>query len=233
MDVDKALGVIEQVLLPKQLSPTEQFVLRQSWYGRKYEEMAQECGYGSVYIKEIGSKLWHDLSQVLGKRVTKKNLHLLIQDYCQNGTDESEAGIEQTSSNCQAENHAQILVSITKIELPGDPLPLNSPLYVNRPPLEELTYSEISQPGSVISIKAPTKMGKTSLLNRVIAYAKDQGYKTVCLDLREADSSIVISLNKFLRWFCFNISRQLNLTPKVDDYWDDDMGSKISCKLYF
>lgn len=72
MDLDEALELIEQILLSRQLSSTERFVLRQSWHGRTYDEMARDCGYGSVYIKEIGSQLWHSLSQSLGERVTKK-----------------------------------------------------------------------------------------------------------------------------------------------------------------
>jgi len=95
IDVDEALEIIEQVLLSRQLSPTERFVLRQSWDRRKYDEMAQESSYGSVYIKELGSKLWHDLSKVLGERVTKKNLHLSIKDYLQTYTDERKIRLEQ------------------------------------------------------------------------------------------------------------------------------------------
>jgi len=76
-------------------------------------------------------------------------------------------------------------------------------------------------------------MGKSSLLNRVIAHAKSQGYETVYLDLQEADGAVFTDLDKFLHWFCFNVGRQLKLQPKVDDYWDEDMGSKVSCKLYF
>ncbi len=234
INFDEALAVIEQVMVHRQLDPTERFVLRQSWYGKKYDEMAQECGYASVYIKEIGSKLWHDLSELLGERVTKKNLHLLIKNYRQNSTDEPKIILEQKlQRNGQAENYEPREVPTTKIEVPGEPLPLNSPLYINRPLVEELAYSEISQPGCVIRIRAPRKMGKSSLLNRVIAYAKAQGYETVYLDLREADGAVFTDLNKFLRWFCFNVSRQLKLQPRIDDYWDEDMGSKVSCKLYF
>ena len=40
-------------------------------------------------------------------------------------------------------------------------------------------------------------------------------------------------MDKFLRWFCVNISKQLNLNPMLDDYWDEDMGSLVSCKIYF
>jgi diguanylate cyclase (GGDEF)-like protein len=76
-------------------------------------------------------------------------------------------------------------------------------------------------------------MGKSSLLNRVIAHAKNQRYETVYLDLREADAAVFTSRDKFLRWFCVNVSKQLKLNPRVDDYWGEDMGSKVSCKVYF
>jgi AAA-like domain len=40
-------------------------------------------------------------------------------------------------------------------------------------------------------------------------------------------------LNQFLRWLCANAARQLQLKPKLDEYWDEDLGSKISCTSYF
>ncbi len=40
-------------------------------------------------------------------------------------------------------------------------------------------------------------------------------------------------LNQFLRWLCANVARQLRLKPKLDEYWDEDLGSKISCTSYF
>ena len=76
-------------------------------------------------------------------------------------------------------------------------------------------------------------MGKSSLLHRVIAHTQAHNYQTVYIDFQEADNVVFTSLDKFLRWFCANISRQLHLTPKIDDYWDEDMGSKVSCKIYF
>ncbi|HEY9708329.1 MAG TPA: AAA-like domain-containing protein, partial [Oculatellaceae cyanobacterium] len=128
---------------------------------------------------------------------------------------------------------SDIMPTQMSLEFPSGPVPINSPFYINRPPIEELTYQEISKPGSVIEIKAPRKMGKSSLLIRIIAHAIQVGYKTVSLDFQEADDAIFYSLNKFLRWFCANISRQLNLKPLLDDYWDEDMGSKVSCTIYF
>lgn len=228
MESDRVLEVVEEILLSRPLNLTEQFVLRQSWYGKTYDEMAQDSGYGSVYIKEIGSRLWHDLSEVVGRRVTKKNLHIVISDYQQHYADRQKILPKQNLPIA-----GQIATEREDIEPPGAPLPLNSAFYINRPPIEELAYSGISQPGCVILVKASRKMGKSSLLNRVIVHAKTQKYKTVCIDLREVDEVIFASLDKFLRWFCVNVSRQLNLTSRINDYWDEEMGSKVSCKLYF
>ncbi|MBD6615492.1 hypothetical protein FNW02_06480 [Komarekiella sp. 'clone 1'] len=118
------------------------------------------------------------------------------------------------------------------LEIPSGSVPLNSFFYIERPPIEERTYAEINKPGSLIRIKAASQMGKTSLLHRILAHARQNGLHTVQISLQRADSQVFTSLEKFLRWFCANISRQLNIEPKLDDYWDEDIGSKVSCTLY-
>jgi hypothetical protein len=40
------------------------------------------------------------------------------------------------------------------------------------------------------------------------------------------------NLDRFLRWFCANISHQLGIEPKLDEYWNADIGSKVSCTFY-
>jgi diguanylate cyclase (GGDEF)-like protein len=119
------------------------------------------------------------------------------------------------------------------LRFPNDPLPLNSAFYIERPPLEELGYSEIIKAGSFIRIKAPRKMGKSSLMIRLIDRAVNLGYLTVKIDFQQADEEIFTFLYKFLRWFCANVSRQLQLEPMLDEYWDEDIGSKVSSTLYF
>ena len=76
-------------------------------------------------------------------------------------------------------------------------------------------------------------MGKTSLFNKVLAHASDKGCKTVRINLQDAEKSKFVGLDTFLRWFCTNVSRQLNQEPKLDDYWDEETGSIVSCALYF
>ncbi|WP_239005438.1 AAA-like domain-containing protein [Gloeothece citriformis] len=118
-------------------------------------------------------------------------------------------------------------------ELPKGSVPLNSPFYVERNPHESRCYHEISKPGAMISLKAPKQMGKTSLLNRILAYGASQNYQTVLIDFQQADEGILTDVNKLLRWFCGSISRQLQLESKLNTYWDQDLGSKLSCTLYF
>ena len=120
----------------------------------------------------------------------------------------------------------------TSPRYPNGAIPLGSPFYLERAPFEKQVYQEIRKPGALLRIKAPREMGKTSLLLRILDSAKGLGYRTVSLNLEQVDQAILSDLNQFLRWFCANVARQLQLKPRLDDYWDGDLGSKISCTLY-
>ena len=82
-------------------------------------------------------------------------------------------------------------------------------------------------------IKAPREMGKTSFLLRAIDYAQGQSYRTVSLNLEQFDEAILEDINKFLRCLCKNVTDQLGLESKLEEFWDEDIGSKVSCSLYF
>ncbi|MCF2149576.1 AAA-like domain-containing protein [Desmonostoc muscorum LEGE 12446] len=234
MSVEDILQAVERILQDKPLASIQLFVLYQSWLGKTYGEMSKTSGYGNHYIKEVGSQLWQDLSLALGKRVTKKNLHVALSKHLQDRIGHQR---NQTEQNFRRQSSLEMvfpdLFLGSEIDYPSGPVSLDSPLYINRPPLEELICKEILHPGCLIRIKAPRKMGKSSLLNRMIAYAKEQDYQIIYLDFQEADQEVFTSLDKFLRWFCLYVTRQLNLVPCLDDFWDTEMGSKVSCKIYF
>ena len=77
------------------------------------------------------------------------------------------------------------------------------------------------------------RIGKTSLMVRILAYASQQNYATVRLSLQSAGSPVLQSIDKFLRWFCVFISKKLNVEPCLDQYWDEDIGPLVSSTLYF
>jgi DNA-binding Xre family transcriptional regulator len=112
-------------------------------------------------------------------------------------------------------------------------VPLGSVFYLERHPVEEQVKQELREPGALVRIKAPREMGKTSLLLRILDDARRLGYRTVSLNLEQVDRSILSDLNQFLRFICAKTARQLQIKPNLDDYWDEDLGSKISCTSYF
>lgn len=218
---DEVIQFVEQLLL-KQLTYVERLVLSQSWLGHTYAEIGQSSDYTGEYIREVGSQLWQELSETLKQRVTKKNLSIVLKQH--------QLEIQAVSNDQKLPTSKCSLPS--DVEFPSSPLPVGSPQYVNRTPIEELACAEISRPGCLVRIKAPAKMGKTSLLNRIIAHATDRQYKTVLINFLEAEATVFTCLDKFLRWLCANISRQLQLKLQLDEYWDEDMGSKVSCNIY-
>jgi NB-ARC domain len=71
---DEALSLLDSLLQPKVLTQIQEVVFRQTWAGDSYAAMADRSGYDEDYIKEVGSRLWKLLSEVLGLKVTKNTL---------------------------------------------------------------------------------------------------------------------------------------------------------------
>jgi AAA-like domain len=125
------------------------------------------------------------------------------------------------------------LPQLADLEVPDGPVELESKLYVERFPVEAISYQTVVKPGFLIRIKAPQQMGKTSLMTRILHKSQCLGYYTIALNLQLADDQILQDLDRFLRWLCMNVSRGLQLPNRLADYWDEILGSKMSCKDYF
>jgi class 3 adenylate cyclase len=120
----------------------------------------------------------------------------------------------------------------SKVMLKGE-VSLDSPFYVERPPIERLCYETIVQPGALIRIRAPKQMGKTSLMLRILDEAIAQNFKMVILSLQLADADVFTSLSRFLQWFCAVVTRSLALPNQLNEYWDEVFGSNYNCTDYF
>jgi transcriptional regulator with XRE-family HTH domain len=132
----------------------------------------------------------------------------------------------------------------TVLEYPEGSVALDSPFYVERPPKEKQCYEEISKHGSLIRIKAPKQMGKSSLLLRILHTANKQGHVTVTLKFKLAESEFFTNINTFLRWFCDSLTQELTkdnpqaqdqLFNKLDQHWNlcKRIGSLKTCGDYF
>jgi DNA-binding CsgD family transcriptional regulator len=99
--------------------------------------------------------------------------------------------------------------------------------------LEQLCYDLLLQPGSLLRIKGLRKMGKTHFVIKTFDRLKQEGYQTINLSLKLADCQHRTNLNSFLRWFCRTITRKFQLPNQLDEYWEEDAGSKTNCTAYF
>jgi serine/threonine-protein kinase len=113
---------------------------------------------------------------------------------------------------------ADLSVPSKELELPFD----KDYFYVERVPYESQCYEVILQPGALLRIKAPHQMGKTLLMQMLLAQVENQGYRTlsVSFDL-VADSTVFTDISKFLQCFCVSVGDSLELPNRLTDYWDD------------
>ncbi|MBD2165550.1 AAA-like domain-containing protein [Calothrix membranacea FACHB-236] len=224
MNLDSLLEFINSKLVESQnrpLNTTEVMVLQGIWQYQTYNQIAQKQGYSPGYFTNVvAPELWQRLSGVIGRRVTKKNCRALLESYA-------------AQSTSQTNVFSPVDPQEISPSYPSGSVPLNSPFYIQHSTIEAQAYAEITKPGALVRIKAPRERGKTSLMLRMLNYANSQGYRTVSLNLEQIDYTILSDLNRFLRWLCANVSHQLQLQPRLNDYWDDDIGSKVSCTLYF
>lgn len=235
VNLDSLINILDSKLIAarnRPLNSPEIMILKGIWEYRTYNQIALEEGYSPGYFTNVvAPELYKRLSQLIGKRVTKKNCRKILESYFTAEIGSKKTSIGEKSADFPAKTNN--IKSKTLPQYPSGSIPLDSSYYIKRSPVEEQAYEEIEKPGALVRIKAPQEMGKTSLLLRILDYANRQGYHTVSLNLQQIDYAILNDLNKFLRWLCANVTHQLNLEPRLDDYWDEDIGSKISCTIYF
>ena len=246
MRLEEALELLQSFVYTEtrqHLNTLQIAVLRGSWEHQSYEQIAETYCFSSAHAKTVGAKLWHFLSQVLGTKVNKKNFSVVLERKAkewmvEKAIDIATQSVRSETLSCQ--NHLSVTsatnnyaTSCISPELPGGQVPLESSFYIERPPIEERCYDAIGQPGGLIRIHAPTQMGKTSLMARILQQSRWQEYHTVTLSFQLASSHVLSNLDKFLQWFCASIGKSLGLPNQVADYWDTMLGGKSSSTDYF
>ena len=106
-------------------------------------------------------------------------------------------------------------------------------IYVERQSIEAVCYQTLCQPGALLRIKAPGLMGKTLLMARMVSKLRQEGHRTVCLNLGYAEQADLSNLNSFLRWFCIGVGELLGLPNCLDQYWNENIPNKVNSFGYF
>ncbi|NEQ99444.1 MAG: hypothetical protein F6K30_22525 [Cyanothece sp. SIO2G6] len=225
--VEDAVHVANQLVLAKigrSLSDTEVIVLQGAWERLDYDQIAAQHQYSTSYVSnDVAPKLWRLLSDIVGEKVRKSNFKEALKRHW-----DTVPTVPPDYSSEPSEAIAKQSV-MTKHRFVCDET------YIPRPPIEQKCYDTICQPGSLLRIKAPKHMGKTALVNYLFSQVDPQRYRTVYLSLELSDRrKHLVDLSQFLRWFCRNISRELDIPGELDEYWDEEgLGTKVSCTAYF
>ncbi|MBD2166738.1 AAA-like domain-containing protein [Calothrix membranacea FACHB-236] len=234
--LDEAIKVANNALfnkLNRNLTDVEIIIIKGAWQRQEYDEIAAKNQYATTYIsQDVAPKLWKNLSDALGEKVKKSNFKEALKrqwEMLLSNNLNIHSGIvnNKVEQNIPIQNYPA-----NKTESANE---LSNDIYVKRTEIETICYETLLQPGALIRIKAPSLMGKTSLIIQVVKHLAQQGYRNVILSFELADRNTHFTqLNKFLRWFCSNISRELGLPSELDEYWDEEgMGAKVSCTTYF
>ncbi|MEM9219367.1 MAG: AAA-like domain-containing protein [Cyanobacteria bacterium P01_F01_bin.150] len=247
MNSEDALVVVDTIIKPNYLNTVQELVFHHCWLGQTYQEISKVSGYDPDYVRVIGSKLWQSLSSALGEKVTKHNFRAVLREQMRRPefADLLKQGRKSTPLNFSQWPESSSIAPISRtvplqdrssptstVNFPGNPLALQSPLYIERTRVEDCAYEAIAKPGMLLRIKAAEKMGKTSLMVRILAHATSLQMRTVRLNFCQADETTLDNLDSFLKWFCANISQQLHLEANPADCWNERLGSKISATIF-
>ncbi|MGD1866272.1 MAG: AAA-like domain-containing protein [Phormidesmis sp.] len=211
----------------KYLSDIESQVLQGSWEGKSYGAIAEDLGYTLEYINsDVGYGLWTKLSKATGEKLTKRSFRGALERQWR------ARSFQQTSPSPPAQP-VSLTASPTTSPTTSMGASSTQPQYVDRPPTESRCFEAMTKPGALIRIKAPQKMGKTWLVDRLLHYAEQQDYAIVPINLLRIESAVTSDLERFLKYFCTRVTRQLGMDNRLSDYWDEELGSNTSCTEYF
>ncbi len=127
------------------------------------------------------------------------------------------------------DNKEEIIIAINNLESPYKVVPIDSKFYIE-PDIYTHCQEEIQQPSGLLPIQAAHGMGKTSLLERLVQYAKeDLQYRVVRIDLGLADISIMQDLDLFLQWFCEQLCSEFHPPIDVKEALGNTLGAKTRC----
>ncbi|MEM9219156.1 MAG: AAA-like domain-containing protein [Cyanobacteria bacterium P01_F01_bin.150] len=105
-------------------------------------------------------------------------------------------------------------------------------IYIERSNVEIRCLKEVRRPGSLIRIKAPRKMGKTQLMQKIFDYAENGECQTVPFNLLQVETADLSNLDRLLQSLCRCTSRRLGLDSNITEVWDPEDTSNNNCTAY-
>lgn len=201
-------------------------------------QLAAQHNQGLTYSAEaLGSLTGVSPSTIRRLRAAKagidqRSLQQIFTALALDLTDNDFRWVDRPDAELATEELAQLPASELAYRYPSGPIPLASPLYILRAPIEQRAFQEITQPGCVVRIKAPPQFGKSSLLLRIVHQAQQLGYATALMDFQQLDAAILSDGDRLLQWFSATLALKLGVEADPTAKWNTIVGSQLSATLF-
>jgi hypothetical protein len=107
---------------------------------------------------------------------------------------------------------------------PEGTMPHQSLFYIERDSDRDATRALNEINGVTITIKGPRQMGKSSLLNRLMADGGKRGMKAAFIDFQMIENSAIENANIFYRQFCSLLSWEFAVEDRTEEFWNNPLG---------
>ena len=180
MDFEVALKIINAKVLKqleRNLSPLEITVLRGSWSGKTYEQIAESSEYSFNYLmRDVGPKFWRLLSKVFSENIHKNNIRTAIEkldlDFTLLEDKKSEIAVKK------GERNTKTSVTSTIQDWENAPAKLGE-LWGYSSELSYLERSIVEEQTHLINIWGLAGIGKTTLMKELAERLQDN-FTIVC-----------------------------------------------------
>jgi DNA-binding SARP family transcriptional activator len=121
--------------------------------------------------------------------------------------------------------------AVDDLEPEGGAVPLGSPFYVVRPVDAEVERA-IRRGDSIVLVKGPRQVGKTSLLARGLQHARDAGALVVHTDLQKLTPSQLTSAEALFFTLAETLAHQLRLEADPETSWRQQRGWNVNFERF-
>ena len=107
---------------------------------------------------------------------------------------------------------------------PEGTMPHQSLFYIERDSDQDAMQALHEINGVTITIKGPRQMGKSSLLNRLMADGGKRGMKAAFIDFQMIENSVIENADIFYRQFCSLLSWEFEVEDRTEEFWKNPLG---------
>lgn len=107
---------------------------------------------------------------------------------------------------------------------PEGTMPHQSLFYIERDSDLDASQALHEINGVTITIKGPRQMGKSSLLNRLMADGSKRGMKAAFIDFQMIENSAIENADIFYRQFCSLLSWEFEVEDRTEEFWKNPLG---------